>query len=133
MIYGFLTTLNMTLVAEATDFGRAKYKLLTDLAYMSDSVGLIVAPAGYITDLASVPRLPLAYALFGDTSQRAAVVHDYLCDHYYKTCKWSWVKCADVFLEAMKHEGVSLWRRQSMYWGVKYFGGMKRNCEGAKP
>lgn len=37
-----------------------------------------MVPAGFITDLASVPRLPGAYMLFGNRARRAAIMHDYL-------------------------------------------------------
>ena len=37
----------------------------------------IVVPAGFQTDYASVPRLPVTYALFGDSGHEGATIHDY--------------------------------------------------------
>jgi hypothetical protein len=123
--YGFLTELTASKVKEASPAGRARWKLLTDLGYHSKLHGMIVVPAGYITDFASVPRLPLAYWLTGDTAHASAVVHDYLCTIHYENCKISWKRAAQVFLEAMKHERVPAWRRTMMYWGVRLAGGSK--------
>lgn len=123
--YGFVTELTTTKIREAGAAGRARWKLLTDLAYNSELHGLIVVPAGYVTDFASVPRLPLAYWLTGDTAHASAVVHDYLCTIHYQSCKISWKRAAQVFLEAMKHERVPAWRRTMMYWGVRLAGGSK--------
>lgn len=59
--------------------GRALWKLLAPLVYVSDLLGkTITVPAGFVTDFASVPRLPLTYLLAGDKAHEAAVVHDYL-------------------------------------------------------
>jgi hypothetical protein len=66
------------LVAEAVDGG---WRLHAPLVYYSDVLGrTVTVPTGYVTDLASVPRLfrfivPVANA----KNRRAAVVHDYLC------------------------------------------------------
>jgi hypothetical protein len=38
----------------------------------------VIAPYGFLTDLASVPRLPVVYLLFGNRARRSAVIHDYL-------------------------------------------------------
>lgn len=128
--YGFLTELTATKVKEAGGAGRARWKLLCDLAYNSKIHGLIVVPAGYVTDYASVPRLPIAYWLTGDTAHASAVVHDYLCSVEYARCKISWARAADVFREAMEHEKVPAWRRTAMYWAVRLKGG-NRSCEEA--
>lgn len=126
--HGFLTELTTTKVKEAGDAGRARWKLLCELAYNSQIHGLIIVPAGYVTDFASVPRLPFAYWLTGDTAHASAVVHDYLCSVEYQRCRISWARAADVFREAMKHEKVPAWRRTMMYWAVRMKGG-NRNCK----
>lgn len=125
---GFLTELTTTKVKEAAGTGRARWKLLCELAYNSQIHGLIIVPVGYVTDFASVPRLPFAYWLTGDTAHASAVVHDYLCSVEYPRCEISWARAADVFREAMKHEEVPAWRRTMMYWAVRMAGG-KRKCK----
>lgn len=48
------------------------------LEFDSEILGrVIIAPAGFETDLASVPRLPFAYLLFGGVGDPAAVMHDW--------------------------------------------------------
>jgi hypothetical protein len=79
----------------------------------------IVVPAGFETDFASVPRIPLAYLLAGDCAHEAAVIHDYL----YRTGKADRKTADEVFLEAMEAQGIGAWRRYGMYWAVRLFGG----------
>lgn len=126
---GFLNALNTTKVQEPGLAGRARWKLLTELAYYSKIHGLIIVPAEYVTDFASVPRLPLAYWLTGDTAHASAVVHDYLCSTEYPKRRITWAKAADVFAEAMKHERVPGWRRHMMYWAVRLFGEPRKPSE----
>lgn len=79
---------------------------------------LLVVPPDFKTDFASVPRLPLAYLLAGNTAHASAVLHDFL----YETQAGK--DYADqVFLAAMKAEGVAGWRRTLMYAAVRAFGG----------
>jgi len=75
-----------------------RWRLLAPLTFESVDLGkLVIVPAGFETDLASVPRLPLAYLVAGDTFRRAATVHDYLLHAGYARA------VADrVFLEAMR-------------------------------
>ena len=92
--------------------------LLVPLIYESDLIGLVEVPAGFSTDFASVPRLPVAYMLTGDTAHEAAVVHDFL----YSTKRVSRSKADAVFLEAMETLGMSWWRRRLMWLGVRVGG-----------
>lgn len=90
-----------------------------DLVYKSDfRLAPIVVPKGFETDFASVPRLPLAFWLTGDTAHQAAVVHDFL----YVKGTGTKEEADSIFLEAMKVIGVPLWRRQLMYAAVRLFG-----------
>ena len=77
----------------------------------------IAVPAGYETDLASVPRLPLAYLIAGNRAPKSAVLHDFL----YSTRAGR--DYADhVFRAAMKAEGVNSFIAQLMYLGVRVGG-----------
>jgi hypothetical protein len=118
MNYGFQNNLVAEKIAEANSGGRAEWRLREDLIYQSELVGLIIVPAGYETDFASVPRLPLAYWLTGDTAHASAVVHDYLCSVRFTRGDITWRAAAEVFDEAMKCEGVPAWRRWLMVNGV---------------
>uniref|UniRef100_A0A6H1ZPY4 DUF1353 domain-containing protein n=1 Tax=viral metagenome TaxID=1070528 RepID=A0A6H1ZPY4_9ZZZZ len=69
------------------------------------------------TDFASVPRVPLFYAMWGDRAHREAVLHDYLY-RIDSNPVVSYSIANSIFLEAMKATGKS-WRvRYPMYWGV---------------
>lgn len=99
--------------------GSKEKVVLAPFVYDSDVLGTrITVPAGFKSDLASVPRLPLAYLLFGGVSEEAAVIHDFLYSGGTVTRK----QADDVFCEAMKAEGVSGWRRVPMWLGVRAFG-----------
>jgi hypothetical protein len=116
--FGFLTALTIRKISEADSAGRSMWRLQTDLAYMSEIYGLIVVEAGFETDLASVPRIPFVYWMTGGTADASAVIHDYLVSKLYPQGRISWSTAADVFAEAMKHEGVPAWRRALMHWAV---------------
>ena len=107
----FLTTLSGNCLDDKV------WELAKPLIYQSDIVGKIEVPEGFQTDFASVPRVPIAYALFGDRAHHEAVIHDYL----YRTDsvpQASYSQANDCFLEAMKVRGKSWFVRYSMYWGV---------------
>jgi len=98
------------------------WRLEKELRFWSPTFGYIVVPLGYVTDFASVPRLPLSYLFFGDVVHAAAVVHDYLISHHYAACRISWRHAADIFNEAMVADSVPAWRRIPMYRAVRIFG-----------
>jgi hypothetical protein len=112
----FLTALELR---DADDKDDGQWILAAPLVYQSDVAGLtFTVPAGFQTDLASVPRLPIVYMLTGDTSSKAAVVHDFLY-----TSKLVARSVADAVLrEASAVTLVPAWRRALMYWGVRAFG-----------
>lgn len=106
--------------ADDTDDG--EWVVALPLRYRSDvAKRMIVVPAGFKTDLASVPRLPVIYLMTGNTSSAAAVVHDYLySSHIVKR------SVADAVLrEASKVTGVPAWRRWTMWAAVRCFGGSR--------
>lgn len=75
----FITTLDIRLLRGQFRQGRQLYQLLGPLIYHSDLLkAQIRVPSGYVTDFASVPRLPLTWLLAGGTGNEAAVVHDWL-------------------------------------------------------
>ena len=87
------------------------------LIYESDILGRIEVPAGFNTDFASVPRLPIVYMLYGDRAHRESVVHDYLY-RIDAVPPATYDQANDVFLEAMECRGKSWFVRKMMYWGV---------------
>lgn len=106
-------------VVEITDMA---WELDQDLVYETD-IGPLVqikVPKGFITDFASVPRLPLAYSFFGNKANRPAVIHDYL----YQTNMVTRGTADAIFLEAMKVDGQGVITRYAMWAGVRLFGWM---------
>lgn len=90
----------------------------SDLLYDSDLIGKICVPAGFETDFASVPRIPIAYTLFGDRAHRESAIHDYL----YRIDSFPVVERSqadDVFLEAMEVRGKGFFVRRMMWLGVR--------------
>lgn len=79
---------------------------------------LIVVPKGFITDFASVPRLPLAYLLFGNKGHFSAIVHDWL----YSTQMFERRVCDQVFKEALEAEGLNKFEIWMMFAGVRIGG-----------
>ena len=97
----------------------SKWKLLSPFRYYSRILDLeIEVPAGTKTDFASVPRVPIAYMATGNTSHRAAVIHDFL----YNGGICNRRKADAVFFEAMKIEGQPIWRRWTMWSAVRLAG-----------
>ena len=113
----FITKLNATRIG--TYNGRGLWQLNAPLVYIStilrDSISV---HAGFITDYASVPRIPGIWWIAGALADEAAALHDYLYHTRVVTRK-----VADrIFLEAMKASGVSAWRRYAMYYTVRALG-----------
>lgn len=116
MTAAFLSALEVECVDDTASSGRGIWRLTAPLRYHSDVLGhQIEIEAGFLTDYASVPRIPFAYWLFGDTSHRAAVVHDWLF-HHHEICDEATAN--KVLLEAMTVEGIPAWRRAGIYAGV---------------
>lgn len=97
---------------------------LAPLPYWSDVYGgLLTVAARFVTDLASVPRLPFVFLLTGDRAHGPAVIHDWLYQHP----DWEDRALADaIFYEAMGvdqpelgFEAESLWARVMIWTGVR--------------
>lgn len=109
--------------------GPATWQLVEDFYFYfneSNKEDGIVVPEGFVTDFASVPR-----ALWGvfppiGLYTKAAVIHDYLYQYGHEFGR-DRAFCDGIFLEAMKALGVSSAVRNSMYWGVRMFGGSAYN------
>lgn len=82
------------------------------------TITYLLVPAGFITDFASVPRIPLAYELFGNTAHRPATLHDWL----YATANYPREWCDRVFYHAMRIVGISEPKASAMYAAVRQFG-----------
>jgi hypothetical protein len=96
------------------------WRLLRSFSYNSAvAKARIIVPNGFVTDFASVPRLPLVFLVVGDMAQAAAVIHDWL----YTTGVFPKAIADAVFYEAMRASGIDFFHAKLMYWGVAYGGG----------
>lgn len=100
------------------------WRLLEPLIYEAAAGVSVKVPAGFVSDFASVPRLPGAFMLAGDTAHAAAVIHDWL----YSKGGNSRALADAIFREAMEAEGVPWWRRWLMWGAVRTFGGFTRQA-----
>lgn len=105
----------------ADDHDSGRWRVARPLYYASDvAKAVIIVPAGFITDLASVPRMPIIYWLTGNVAAKAAVLHDW----NYSTGQFPRAMCDAIFRESSEVIGVSWWRRNLMYLGVRVGGSM---------
>lgn len=97
--------------------GRQLYQLLSEFKYQSDIAGVVITvPAGFVTDLASIPQLLLP--LFGEIAQEPSVPHDFA---YSTRCMPR--ATADAMLrEACLLTSVSGWRAALIWAGVRIGG-----------
>lgn len=113
----FLTPIKVVL----RDDNRYPYELLEDIRY--DWHGHIIeVKAGFKTDFASVPRLPIIFAVLGDlpASRGAAILHDAAYRFGFITRK----EADQLFYDAMILTGVPWWKARLMWMAVRVFGGL---------
>ncbi|CAL7913863.1 DUF1353 domain-containing protein [Fusobacterium necrophorum subsp. funduliforme] len=101
-------------------YGDRKWILKEEYVYEINGY-LLKVPKGFVTDLASVPRvLWIFFPPFGRYTP-AAVVHDYLYSEINDTAINR--ELADrIFDYIMKELGVPFYKRSSMYRAVRMFG-----------
>lgn len=113
---GFLNTLDYKEIGEVQ--GKVIYRLNTPLVYYSIKLGRIIEiPELFQTDLASVPRVPIAYMMWGDKAHREAVLHDYLFRKNSDPVV-AFYLANYLFKEAMISRGQPVYIYNPMFWGV---------------
>jgi len=112
----FLSKLEVENVSDLDAQGRGIWKITAPFIYQSDVLNAtITVEQGFLTDYVSVPRIPFAYWLCGDTSHLPAVLHDWLF-HHHEVCNEKTANA--VLLEAMKVNGEPEWRCEMIWLGV---------------
>lgn len=104
-------------------YGKRWYRLHESITYFSDRIKEpIIVPAGFETDMASVPIPFQPFIQKDDGPLWAALVHDYL---YSKSCsvKVTRKEADEIFLEAMTITGVGPIKRGMVYHSVRWFAG----------
>lgn len=97
---------------------RKTWRLLAPFSYLDPDAGRIDVASGFETDFASVPRLPLTYALLGAYGHAAAVLHDSL----YTDGLLRREQADLVFRNALRSSGIARWRAWIMWAGVRLAG-----------
>ena len=100
--------------------GRPWYRILEPLTFVCEDVSITI-PAGFETDLASVPRLPIIWLMWGDRAHRPAIMHDYL---YRKGARPEWDRrtCDEMFRCAIISTKEPWKIYEPMFWGVRLGG-----------
>lgn len=99
--------------------GRQLYRILTPFVYQSDVAGrMITVPDGFVTDLASIPRIALVFRELEGIADMPGVVHDFL----YSTGPLPRETCDQVLKEACLLIGISAWKVWAIYSGVRVGG-----------
>ncbi len=97
-----------------------RWRLTQDLVYEGNSQTFRI-PAGFETDFASVPTAFQAIIPKRDPRySEAAVLHDWL----YASKEVSRKDADGIFRRVMREYGVPRWKRNSMYYAVRIFGGL---------
>ncbi|MFA5058915.1 MAG: DUF1353 domain-containing protein [Opitutaceae bacterium] len=100
-----------------------RWKVHDAFSYETDGGAVIEIQAGFVTDLASVPRF--LWPLFPPFGRyiRAAVIHDALYDrHRRHVGHYSRAYADAVLLEAMADDHVQRWQRRCIWLGVRLGG-----------
>lgn len=109
-----------TVTMQPTSTGR-EFTLLDEFVTLLNIDGrgeVIKVPAGFHTDLASVPRLIWGWIPPLGRYLRAAIVHDYL----YRTARLPRPVADKAFHALMRRAGVGPIRARLMYWAVRLAG-----------
>lgn len=122
---GFLTPLKVEWVTCPFNIplknrsGRQLYRVIEPFIYESDvAKKTIIVPAGFITDLASIPRLPIVYRELESLADMPGVPHDFCYSTGFLDRD-----TADLMLkEACLLIGLSSWKAHAIYWGVRVGG-----------
>lgn len=91
--------------------------LIDPLTYVDSYEHSFTIPAGFKTDLASVPRLCQWLYPKSDDYDAEACLHDYMYSRVYNRYLCDW-----VFLDAMISEGVKPWKYIGLFLGVRLGG-----------
>ena len=109
-----------------------QWKLLSDFRYNSDRVGWITVPAGFVTDLASIPQF--AQNLLQNDSPcilNASLVHDYIFTQAgtLQSGGWATFRVTNKILcEAMWYSNSTAFQRAAVYRAVQSGGASRWNA-----
>lgn len=120
-------------------------ELLEDCRYLTSQGDTIVARAGFVTDLASIPRAFWLFIAPVDLRVVGPTIHDVIYRSGGEVSPpvgevlpservFTRKEADDIFLEAMERDQVTYWKRMAAYHAVTVFGGSAwRAGEGPSP
>lgn len=104
--------------------GQSRWRLMRNVIYETDAGPRVTAPAGMMTDFASIPRFvwslwPPYHPHYG----KAAVVHDWMFKMRGCLSGRTFTRRETnlIFLEAMKSLGASYFKRSTIFNAVQLF------------
>ena len=97
---------------------RKQVVLESIVVWLDTEDNIVTVPKGFVCDLASIPWFTGFMLNALGRHQRAAVLHDWL----YRNRVRSKGYCDKQFNDAMKYDGVKLWRRAAIIAGLKIGG-----------
>ena len=112
---------SFTTPADMRFIGGYKFMLLAPFEYhigQYPSEDVVCVPAGFVTNLASIPRALWSILPPHGKWAKAAIVHDYL----YTTADRPRSDCDRIFKEGMGVLGVPSTTQNLIYWAVRCFG-----------
>lgn len=117
--------------ATGQDPGVQLWELREEFAFYSDSLGQrITVPAGFITNLASIPKAVQNIIANDDPRiEMPSVIHDYC----YTVQTVSREQADKVIREGMELQGAGAFIRQSVYLALRAFGGAAWDKNTPKP
>lgn len=96
-----------------------KKELQKPLVYVDKNNNTFIVKVGFITDYASIPRLPIIFLIFEGLDNRAAALHDSL----YSNPKYNRKVADNLFLEAMlSDKATPKWKAYLAYYAVRLCG-----------
>lgn len=113
----FRTPLRTELDHDTANYGQGEWRLIYPLIYESKDGKTYTVPVGFKCDFASVPRIPIIYAKYGNRAHRPAVLHDYLCREGIIPRR----EADDLFYEAMLSVGMSERHANAMHLAVRSY------------
>lgn len=125
----FLTDLTLTAESQPD-----KWRVGASLVWLDKTYGRLEVPAGFVTDLASIPRAfrNLPFLDPNGQSRRPAVLHDWL--YGSQAGRRYGKEFADDFLRAaLIAEGATQATARAFYYAVHWFGGSSWRDDARKP
>lgn len=104
------------------------YKLKSSLTYENDQYKVTIK-SGLLTDGASIPKV--LWSIIGCPMNGKYVGSALIHDGLYASHALSKEESDLLFLDMMKDNGVTEWRRTLMYYAVKFFGSSAYNSKTA--